>query len=501
MDEHSRSYQNYLAATNQKRSTVPNQEFTELQWKNENVQTHHSTAPRKFPTGINEVKEDPKPVGGSNPHPSAMEDEIASLFQYHPYEYLEKEFGCDFLCEFPNPQTISADKLNKSINNEGNTVPRFNLYHNQNRFSPPKSHPYDSVHQYVCPESSSGTVDFPHFSKTEKFGLANRLQKKIHSGGGESSSMMTTESSICGSNRVQNRVSLTNSLSNSAIKTGLPPRKFKKDMENSFLSERMKTDTFEITGTSSSGGSGVSTRPTPQEVNNQNYKRKGIEVEESCSLSEEGDYESADGKKPAQRSRRTRAAEVHNLSERKRRDRINEKMKALQELIPHCTKTDKASMLDEAIEYLKSLQQQVQFLWMGSGMATMMFPSIQNFMAQMSMGIGRGAVPTLNNLLQLPRVPVLNHQPMPSVLPANQIPMCPQSISHLRFPNQIHNPQIPESFPPHFGFHHMQPSPQAMNLYGYGSQSAQQNQMAAANRSSNMPTDGLPPDNLQNGSN
>nr|GEY31852.1 phytochrome interacting factor 3 [Tanacetum cinerariifolium] len=57
---------------------------------------------------------------------------------------------------------------------------------------------------------------------------------------------------------------------------------------------------------------------------------------------------------------RSRAAEVHNLSERRRRDRINEKMKALQELIPRCNKSDKASMLDEAIEYLKSLQMQVQ---------------------------------------------------------------------------------------------------------------------------------------------
>uniref|UniRef100_A0A803MLJ8 BHLH domain-containing protein n=1 Tax=Chenopodium quinoa TaxID=63459 RepID=A0A803MLJ8_CHEQI len=59
-------------------------------------------------------------------------------------------------------------------------------------------------------------------------------------------------------------------------------------------------------------------------------------------------------------SKRSRAAEVHNLSERRRRDRINEKMKALQELIPRCNKSDKASMLDEAIEYLKSLQMQVQ---------------------------------------------------------------------------------------------------------------------------------------------
>lgn len=74
----------------------------------------------------------------------------------------------------------------------------------------------------------------------------------------------------------------------------------------------------------------------------------------------------------------------------RRRDRINEKMRALQELVPHCNKvcgnnllhttmflsnltpvltelliliivqTDKASILDEAIEYLKSLQMQVQ---------------------------------------------------------------------------------------------------------------------------------------------
>ncbi|VAI45808.1 unnamed protein product [Triticum turgidum subsp. durum] len=90
-------------------------------------------------------------------------------------------------------------------------------------------------------------------------------------------------------------------------------------------------------------------------------------------------------------SKCTRAAEVHNLSER-RRSRINEKMKALQILIPNSNKvgttkpstvplcfslslnsgllslvvlvwlqTDKASMLDEAIliEYLKQLRLQV----------------------------------------------------------------------------------------------------------------------------------------------
>ncbi|XP_076884751.1 transcription factor SPATULA-like [Bidens hawaiensis] len=70
---------------------------------------------------------------------------------------------------------------------------------------------------------------------------------------------------------------------------------------------------------------------------------------------------------PRNPSKRTRAAEVHNMSEKRRRSRINEKMKALQKLIPNSNKTDKASMLDEAIEYLKQLQLQVQMLTMRNG--------------------------------------------------------------------------------------------------------------------------------------
>lgn len=78
-------------------------------------------------------------------------------------------------------------------------------------------------------------------------------------------------------------------------------------------------------------------------------------------------------KKPSSVSRgkstkRNRAAEVHNLSERRRRDRINEKMRALRELVPNCNKTDRASMLEDAIEYLKTLQMQVQIMSTGGGL-------------------------------------------------------------------------------------------------------------------------------------
>ncbi|KAE8727791.1 Transcription factor PIF7 [Hibiscus syriacus] len=66
-------------------------------------------------------------------------------------------------------------------------------------------------------------------------------------------------------------------------------------------------------------------------------------------------------------TRRSRAAAIHNLSERqKRRDRINQKMKTRQQLVPNASKTDKASMLDEVIEYLKQQQAQVQMMSMRS---------------------------------------------------------------------------------------------------------------------------------------
>ncbi|XP_078430814.1 uncharacterized protein LOC144702686 [Wolffia australiana] len=86
--------------------------------------------------------------------------------------------------------------------------------------------------------------------------------------------------------------------------------------------------------------------------------------------SEEGGEVSEEQRRPPPRSssKRSRAAEVHNLSEKRRRSRINEKMKALQNLIPNSNKTDKASMLDEAIEYLKQLQLQVQMLSMRNGL-------------------------------------------------------------------------------------------------------------------------------------
>ncbi|XP_054817863.1 transcription factor bHLH74-like isoform X2 [Prosopis cineraria] len=65
------------------------------------------------------------------------------------------------------------------------------------------------------------------------------------------------------------------------------------------------------------------------------------------------------------RARRGQATNSHSLAERIRREKISERMKLLQELVPGCNKiTGKAVMLDEIINYVQSLQQQVEFLSM-----------------------------------------------------------------------------------------------------------------------------------------
>ncbi|CAI9783068.1 unnamed protein product [Fraxinus pennsylvanica] len=78
---------------------------------------------------------------------------------------------------------------------------------------------------------------------------------------------------------------------------------------------------------------------------------------------------STGGGTPAQprqrvRARRGQATDPHSIAERLRRERIAERMKALQEIVPNANKTDKASMLDEIIDYVKFLQLQVKVLSM-----------------------------------------------------------------------------------------------------------------------------------------
>ncbi|XP_059646344.1 transcription factor bHLH48-like [Cornus florida] len=65
------------------------------------------------------------------------------------------------------------------------------------------------------------------------------------------------------------------------------------------------------------------------------------------------------------RARRGQATDSHSLAERARREKINARMKLLQELVPGCDKIQGTAMvLDEIINHVQSLQHQVEFLSM-----------------------------------------------------------------------------------------------------------------------------------------
>ncbi|XP_057964762.1 transcription factor UNE12 [Malania oleifera] len=68
--------------------------------------------------------------------------------------------------------------------------------------------------------------------------------------------------------------------------------------------------------------------------------------------------------RPRVRARRGQATDPHSIAERLRRERIAERIRALQELVPSVNKTDRAVMIDEIVDYVKFLRLQVKVLSM-----------------------------------------------------------------------------------------------------------------------------------------
>ncbi|CAA0821090.1 Transcription factor bHLH66 [Striga hermonthica] len=109
---------------------------------------------------------------------------------------------------------------------------------------------------------------------------------------------------------------------------------------------------------------------------------------------------SASGGQPRQkvRARRGQATDPHSIAERLRRERIAERMKSLQELVPNANKTDKASMLDEIIDYVKFLQLQVKVLSMSRlGGAAAVAPLVGDMSSEGKSGNGTHTTSSSNN--------------------------------------------------------------------------------------------------------
>ncbi|KAJ0591359.1 putative transcription factor bHLH family [Helianthus annuus] len=56
------------------------------------------------------------------------------------------------------------------------------------------------------------------------------------------------------------------------------------------------------------------------------------------------------------------AIDSQSVYAKKRRERINERLRILQNLVPNGTKVDISTMLEEAVEYVKFLQLQIKLL-------------------------------------------------------------------------------------------------------------------------------------------
>ncbi|XP_004303901.1 PREDICTED: transcription factor PIF4-like [Fragaria vesca subsp. vesca] len=508
------NFEGDLPSTNQKKPSGPDHELVELLWRNGQVVLHSQTnrKPGLNPNESRQVqKHDQMRVGGfyGNSGNLIHDEEAVSMIQYPLEDSFDKDFCSHFFSELPSCDPLEIEKPIKQFGEEKfvkfdasnathlvSSSPQTNVKSStgvaypENPMPPPRFQISNPTEKNQNLGGLGKVVNFSQFSALGRGDIGSSRKQirgtepgKLNQAEVRECSMMTVGSSYSGSNQVPNDFDVSRASSNgdgtTVFSTGTLYNNVQKMMP---LSEGGMTETLDPTLTSSSGGSGSSFgRGKQSNVVNSN-KRKGRDAEDSECQSKAAEIESAAGNKPAPRSgssRRTRAAEVHNLSERRRRDRINEKMRALQELIPHSNKTDKASMLDEAIEYLKSLQLQLQVMWMGGGMTPMMFPGVQHYMSRMGMGMGPPAMPSMHNPIHLPRVPIVD-QCMTVAPPTNPAVMCQTPVLNpVDYRNQMQNPSFQEQYARLMGFHHMQTMSQPMNMFRFGSQPLPQSQMMA----------------------
>ncbi|CAA0807466.1 Transcription factor bHLH84 [Striga hermonthica] len=101
--------------------------------------------------------------------------------------------------------------------------------------------------------------------------------------------------------------------------------------------------------------------------NNNNNNMKMIHRQSSSSCCSEDDSVGSKGSGPHNSNGKTRASrgsatDPQSLYARKRRERINERLRILQNLVPNGTKVDISTMLEEAVQYVKFLQLQIKLL-------------------------------------------------------------------------------------------------------------------------------------------
>ncbi|WVZ16153.1 hypothetical protein V8G54_009135 [Vigna mungo] len=158
------------------------------------------------------------------------------------------------------------------------------------------------------------------------------------------------------------------------------------------------------------------------------YPRDSVSHRRSQSEAREEDCKTSGVDRSCESNKRIKASAVHNQSERRRRDKINQRMKELQKLVPNSSKTDKASMLDEVIQYMKQLQAHLQVMnWMKM-YSSMMLPitmqqqqlKMSMMMAQMGMGMRMSKDMAMNMNMNMDMN--MNNMNIPTIAPMLHIP-------------------------------------------------------------------------------
>ncbi|XP_061354257.1 transcription factor RSL2-like [Gastrolobium bilobum] len=100
-------------------------------------------------------------------------------------------------------------------------------------------------------------------------------------------------------------------------------------------------------------------------INTNSSYGNGAKMHEDNASQENSGGDISASKSPAalnKRARRESATDPQSLYARKRRERINERLRILQNLVPNGTKVDISTMLEEAVHYVKFLQLQIKLL-------------------------------------------------------------------------------------------------------------------------------------------
>ncbi|CAH9073658.1 unnamed protein product [Cuscuta europaea] len=429
---------------NTKKSAVAEEEIMELLWQNGQVVVVHAQNQRS-------VKK-PTPFGGSDattPLPPAGDVRSAAVDEMPVPQHLfmqEDEMAAWLQCplvEYPIDRYLGADLLYPAAS-----------------AAPPQRDGRPSASQIRHPPAPQLSADAPRppippgrrtepesASRFQNLGNLPRLARPNFRAGTsrDSTVVESNETPMVGREyRVSRVADRAAQIAGGNVGCG---------MEAARTSNGGKgTGTCELSLTTSPGNSGASVSEEKSIAPvAEDRKRKARETDEE-GHNAEAESASADAKKQSRASgstKRSRAAEVHNLSERRRRDRINEKMKALQELIPRCNKSDKASMLDEAIEYLKSLQLQVQVFFVAKKVV-MLFLFLLHSSAFHSLSDDVNEPWMWNDANDVPRIPAVHaccneswdgdgNEPT-----GRTVPNCSSNFLHAKpFPCNIFRSKIP----------------------------------------------------------